>query len=468
MAFHSYAYISLFLPLVVLLYHVLDRLMGERFRYLPGKILLITAGFLFYAWPHTYISFIVLLSSIVINYIFICLFRKKDSKAVFVIPILINISLLIFFKYTAFVSMPLGISFFTFQQISYLALIRNRTTADNLTENTGTLPSPVDYLTYILFFPKLLMGPLMEPEDLLRQLDDPVNHKWDLNNFVSGLKLISFGLFKKLLLADTLSAVVNWGFDNTGAASPSDWILITLCYTFQIYFDFSGYTDIATGSALMLNITLPINFDSPYKALSIRDFWKRWHISLTAFFTKYIYIPLGGSRKGLFRTCINVMIVFLISGFWHGSTLNFVLWGALYGSLCVLERLLPSLRSKMLIPLKWLYSFVIINLLWLLFRSESIPQWWSILRKIFSFHGEVLSEDLLVKFVLPEFALLDLPSIFWMWLVMGASFLICLIPENNYKTRKRLSVFSCILAAVTFCWAFLSLGNETAFLYFNF
>ncbi len=456
MTFHSYAYISLFLPLIVLLYHVIDRLMGERFRYLPGKILLIIAGFLFYAWPHTYVSIAVLLSSIAINYLFVCLLQKHRFKAVFVIPILINISLLVFFKYTDFVSMPLGISFFTFQQISYLVY------------STKAAPSLVNYLTYILFFPKLLMGPLTEPEDLLRQLEDPANHKWDLDHFVSGLKLISFGLFKKLLLADTLSRVVDWGFLNEGSSSPSDWILITLCYTFQIYFDFSGYTDIATGSALMINITLPINFDSPYKALSVRDFWKRWHISLTGFFTKYIYIPLGGSRKGLFRTCLNVMVVFLISGIWHGSTLNYLLWGALYGVLCVAERLLPDLKSKMLIPLKWLYSFVVINLLWLLFRSGSVTLWWTILQKIFSFRGETLSEDLLAKFVLPEFALIGLPSIFWMVVILGSSFLICLIPENNYRNRKRLSVFSFLLAAIAFCWAFLSLGNETAFLYFSF
>ena len=144
-----------------------------------------------------------------------------------------------------------------------------------------------------------------------------------------GIKIFSFGLFKKMVLADTLANAVAWGYQYFDVTTSMDWLLIMLFYTFEIYFDFSGYSDMAVGASLMLNITLPINFDSPYKALSIRDFWKRWHISLTNFLTKYIYIPLGGSKKGKIRTYINTVIVFLISGLWHGANTTFILWGFL-------------------------------------------------------------------------------------------------------------------------------------------
>ena len=211
-------------------------------------------------------------------------------------PVVLNTALLFVFKYTGFVltnlnalgasfappelMLPLGISFFTFQQVAYLAAVYKKELlrADAL-----------DYLAYILYFPKLLMGPLMDPVDFVTQLNNASLKRPNAENIAAGLKLFSFGLFKKLLLADTFAKAVAWGFANTETATAADWLLVMLFYTFEIYFDFSGYTDMATGSSLILNITLPINFDSPYRALSIRDFWKRWHISLTKFFTRYIY-----------------------------------------------------------------------------------------------------------------------------------------------------------------------------------
>lgn len=218
--------------------------------------------------------------------------------------------------------LPLGISFITFQQIAYLVSVYR----EELKE-----PSVVDYLVYILYFPKLLMGPLAEPIDFMGQLNDAATKKVNGDHTAQGLKLFSFGLFKKMILADTFATAFIWGQENISALTSVDCILVMLSYTFEIYFDFSGYSDMAVGVSRMLNITLPMNFNSPYKAVSIRDFWKRWHISLTNFFTKYIYIPLGGSRKGKAATYLNTMVVFIISGVWHGAGWSFIVCGGHMG-----------------------------------------------------------------------------------------------------------------------------------------
>ena len=260
----------------------------------------------------------------------------------------------------------------------------------------------IDYLAYILYFPKLLMGPLMDPVDFIEQFNSPKLKNVDWNNIAYGIKIFSFGLFKKMLLADTFSKAVSWGFSNIEAATSMDWILIMLFYTFEIYFDFSGYSDMAVGTSLMLNITLPINFDSPYKAVSIRDFWKRWHISLTKFLTKYIYIPLGGSRKGRIFTYLNTMIVFLVSGIWHGANWTFILWGLLHGAFSIFDRLIEKIPTKIFEPARWLATFLVINILWLLFRADSVQQWMDILKTIIGFSNTVVSDGLLNSFVIQE------------------------------------------------------------------
>lgn len=234
----------------------------------------------------------------------------RYRREIFTIALISNVVLLAYHKYANFfisnwnqflgtehdllaIILPLGISFFTFQQIAYLVQVY---------QNTEKKISILDYLTYILFFPKLVMGPLMEPADFVTQLNDTEKKTVNWDNIACGIKIFSLGLFKKMLLADTFASAVAWGYADIDVPTSMDWLLIMLFYTFEIYFDFSGYSDMATGISLMFNFQLPINFDSPYKALSIRDFWKRWHMSLTAFLTKYIYIPLGGSKKGKIRT----------------------------------------------------------------------------------------------------------------------------------------------------------------------
>lgn len=482
MQFNSFVFILLFLPLTIFAYFI-----GNKLNQLIGKIIIIVASLVFYAYAARSIL-IVLGISLLINYCSIIMIKKvnKWNKIFMIIPILINIGLLLYFKYLNFgitninlifgkefalkdLVLPLGISFFTFQQIAYVVSVY-RGELENC--------SIIDYLAYILYFPKILMGPLTEPTDFISQLNNQQLKKIDINNIACGIKLFSFGLFKKIMIADVFANAVSWGYTNIAVTSAADWFLISLFYTFEIYFDFSGYSDMAVGTSLMLNITLPINFDSPYKALSIRDFWRRWHISLTKFFTQYIYIPLGGNRKGRILTYINTMIVFLISGIWHGANWTFILWGIIHGIFMVLDRIFEKTENKIFEPVRWLITFNIINVLWLLFRSDSISQWKQLVEKIVFMQNTTVSEGLICSFVLPEATFIQnilhlnifVNNIrgFWMIVYIVMAFVICLIPENNYKTYKRLSVSLMLLAAVLFVWGFICLSSESVFVYFNF
>ena len=483
MQFNSYVFVLLFLPLVVILYQITNRI-----HHVAGKVLLVVASLVFYASSDVS-TFFIFGISIIINYLFALLVGKqlKWRKWFLALPIIINVSLLFYFKYLNFtlsnismllgrvyyprkLTLPLGISFFTFQQIAYLvASWRGELKNNNV----------LDYLAYILYFPKVLMGPLTEPADFISQLNNAELKRVNWENIVCGIKIFSFGLFKKMLLADTFSKAVSWGFSNISDAGSLDWLIVTLCYTLEIYFDFSGYSDMAVGSSLMLNITLPINFDSPYKALSIRDFWKRWHISLTKFLTKYIYIPLGGNRKGKQFTYLNTMIVFLISGIWHGAEWTFILWGILHGLLMVFDRVTEKQQEKICRPVRWCVCFAAVNALWLLFRSYSVRQWGSIIRVILQFKNLSVSEGLLKTFEVPEVTLLHgvIPTlqntgnvIPWicMMLFLMLSLVICLLPENNYRRLHSNSASVMLLAGLAFVWSVICLGSESVFVYFNF
>lgn len=485
MQYNSYLFILVFLPIFLLTYFI-----GNKITQKCGRFIIILAGLVFYYYAGLD-SLKIFAISIVVNYIFAVLINKmqKTSKLFLVLVLAANIGLLLCYKFLGFVAatmpedaavtpittaakdlfIPLGVSFFTFQQIMYVVGVYRKELNDiNL----------IDYLAYIMFFPKLIMGPMVEPSELISQINNSELKKVNWDNISSGLKLFSLGLFKKLVLADTFTRGVAWGFDNFPASTSADMILTMLFYTFEIYFDFSGYTDMAIGISEMINIDLPMNFDSPYKATSICDFWKRWHISLTKFFTKYIYYPLGGNKKGRIRTYVNIMIVFIISGLWHGSNFTFLLWGIIHGLLQILERLFDKLFNKLSDVVKWIYAFGAVNVLWLLFRSESISQWRDILYVMFTFQDTSISDGLIESFVLPEtsfiFNTLHLTSAneiirgFSLLLFIVAAFVICLVPENNYRTKEKRTIVNMIMAAVTFVWAFLCLSNESVFVYFNF
>lgn len=481
MQFNSYELILLFLPVTVLLYFL-----SNRIRPSAGKLVLIAASLLFYGWGR-WNMLLYLGASILMNYLFVLLIAKWQlhSRWSLAFPVAVNVGFLLYFKYLDFavsnfnlllgtdfalsaVILPLGISFFTFQQIAYLVAVWRR-------ELDCSLP---DYLVYILYFPKLLMGPLAEPVDFITQLNQLERKKPDANNIAAGVRLFSLGLLKKVLLADTFVKAVSWAHSNIQTATSADCLLLMLFYTFEIYFDFSGYSDMATGISAMLNIDLPINFDSPYKALSIRDFWRRWHISLTQFFTKYIYIPLGGSRKGIAFTYLNTMLVFLVSGLWHGASWSFVIWGLLHGVLSCMDRMLDSMEKRIWKPLRWLCTFTAVNVLWLLFDLGSVRLWLSTLTKVFRLHDFAVSDGMLSAFQPAELQLLVTrlgtgmksgpAQVICMLLFLLAAGVVCLVPENSYRNRNRLNAGSVFPAAVAFVWGLLCLGTESAFVYFGF
>ncbi len=482
MQFSSFSFILLFFPVFFAGFFLLNKYAGNK----AGKFWLIAAGAVFYVYAGLKAACVfaagMFLTCVAAHGLSKSVKRRKAWLAA---GIVINLAALFYFKYFNFftdlanrlfgtdiaarkILLPLGISFITFQQIMYLVSVYKKEIEHH----------PLDYLAYVLYFPKLIMGPLAEPADIIRQINDPETKRPDWDHIAYGLRSFSFGLFKKAVLADTLSKVVTWAFGTLGETTSMDLILVMLCYTFQIYFDFSGYTDMAVGVSSMLNIRLPINFDSPYRSLSIREFWRRWHISLTKFLTKNIYIPLGGNKKGRVRTYLNMLIVFLVSGFWHGADLTFVVWGGIHGLISILERILERPLSKVFFVIRWIGTFLVVGILWLLYVCDSFSQWIGILKKMFRFQDLHISSGLLYSLSTPEknlfFRLLNLDllgarfDVLPVVIVLAASFAICLYPKNNYNNLKRNGIFWMIAAAAAFVLGFLNIGSSAVFIYNNF
>ena len=286
------------------------------------------------------------------------------------------------------------------------------------------------------------------------------------------------GLAKKVLIADCFGKVADWGFGDIPGLGTVSAALVMLAYTFQIYFDFSGYCDMAMGLGKMMNFELPANFDKPYRALSISEFWKRWHKTLTRFFTRYLYIPLGGSRKGTARTCVNIMIVFLCSGLWHGASWSFVLWGGIHGACMVIERLLGKRLEKIPAFLRWCGTFLILNLTWVIFRADTLSDAAAFFGRLFA--GSPAVGGLTDAFRLPEITALfqfvlnmDVPSMIPK--LIGAVFYagalwLATRRENAYDVAENLKFgrASMLLTAVLLVWCILSFSGISSFLYFNF
>ena len=290
--------------------------------------------------------------------------------------------------------------------------------------------------------------------------------------------LFALGLFKKVLIADTFGKAVALGFGDIGAVSSMEAWIVSLSYTFQIYFDFSGYCDMAIGIGHLFNVELPANFNSPYKSSSITEFWGRWHMSLTRFLRTYIYIPLGGNRKGMARTCLNVMIVYLVSGIWHGANWTFVLWGLLHGALCCLNRFFAKSWDKLGVVMRWCMTFIAVNILWVLFRAEDIASAGLFVQKMFSLSGSAVREELYQCFELMELAVLgNLPVInmlyshitgFYMWIFILGAFWVVLRFRNSKEIEFKPTFARSLAVIVLMVWSVLSLGEVSSFLYFNF
>ena len=357
---------------------------------------------------------------------------------------------------------PLGLSFYIFQFIGLLY--------DSYKGRITTI-SILDYSVFVTYFPKIIQGPITRYQDFIDELNK--NRQYNADLFVRGIYLMTIGFGKKILIADALGKFVNVGFSTNYLTYNSLMsIILILSYTFQIYFDFSGYTDLSRGISYLFNIELPCNFNSPYKALSINDFWKRWHMSLTSFFTRYLYIPLGGNRNGELRTYINTMIVFLVSGLWHGANMTFIVWGFIHGLISCLEKKFKCLEHLNK-GLRWIYTFMLINFTWLIFRSESLNQVLVILRNILSFDFSVSDFTLFsplyleeITYVLSVLKMSKLDKIMpFVILLICLGLCLCFKNSDEIVENFEPNLMKCFFVIIILSWSLLHFGQKVIFIY---
>lgn len=483
MQFNSYFFILFFLPTSVIGYFLLNRIKPAT-----GLLYLLGMSLWFYGYFNKK-YLILIVSSIFVNFFLSKIMERYNSyikKAVLLLGLFFNICLIFYFKYYNFfieninwvfhtdfnlkkILLPLGISFFTFQQVSYII--------DSYYGNTGGY-SFLEYSLFVTFFPQLVAGPIVLHNELIPFFRDSSLKKVKFENLNRGITMFTLGLLKKVMIADILGRMVAWGFDNLDIVTSMDLILVMLAYTFQIYFDFSGYSDMASGIAWMFNFKLPVNFDSPYKAYSINDFWRRWHMTLTRFLRTYIYFPLGGSRRGKVRTYLNTMLVFLISGIWHGADYTFILWGIFHGAAQCANRFFRKQYETWHPVLQWGITFLFLNFTWLLFRADSLGQWKDMCKRILSLSNLQVSSELIRQVSLPEIDFLyQHTAIGWweewirgftMWGLLVGCFLITLNCTNNQRRQLKPGVITRIAIPVLLTWCLISLSTISVFLYFNF
>ncbi len=396
MVFASYDFIFFFLPITVFTYYLLSRFTRTT---RAQHLFLVAASLYFYGYFNPSYLYIIIVS-ILFNYFCAkCMLylrcaegrnREKPKKYMrlpFVAGVLFNILLLGYFKYYDFfisninavfhvnfflkrLLLPLGISFFTFQQLSFLISIY---------KDTERLGDFIDYALFVTFFPQLVAGPIVLYSEMMPQFADENRRCVNFDHVAQGVYILIWGLFKKIVVADTFAVFADNGFGADELSFSAAWAT-SLSYTLQIYFDFSGYSDMAIGIGKLFNIDLPVNFNSPYKSKSVSEFWRRWHMTLGRALGTYVYIPLGGNREGLPRTCVNLVLVFIVSGLWHGADWTFVLWGLIYGLLVAFERLFREWLEKIPGILRLIGTFFCVNALWVLFRAADFKNAWIVYR----------------------------------------------------------------------------------------
>jgi D-alanyl-lipoteichoic acid acyltransferase DltB (MBOAT superfamily) len=499
MLFSSLPFILGFLPLSFAVYFGLHR-QGWM---LAARAWLLLASLFFYGWWNPlYLPLI--LASIGANFFIGRAIGRRRARllaaggtplaapALLGLGVGLNLLVLAFFKYADFlignlntilvseyplpgIVLPLAISFFTFQQIAYLV--------DCWREG----PHDYDFVSYglfVTFFPQLIAGPIVHHREMMPQFSRRWNQRTDYRNIAAGLFIFTLGLFKKVVIADSFAQWVAPGFDQGVELGFFAAWLTSLSYTFQLYFDFSGYTDMAIGAALLFNIRLPINFNSPYQAVNIQDFWRRWHITLSRFLRDYLYIPLGGSRQGWARTQLSLMLTFVLGGLWHGASWMFVIWGALHGVATVLHRWWQRLGGRMPHWLGWLLTFNFVNIAWVFFRAPDLATALRILAGMAGLNGVILPARLLELF--PFLGRLSADFGNWLDLAhwpasllaycVAALLAVLLLPNSTqllgrrgWQVRFASRRWAVVLAALfMFALVKLAVSQDIEFLYFNF
>ncbi len=488
MLFNSYIFLA-FLPITWAVYFLFNHF--NKFRI--AQVTLIVASFVFYGYGN-YRLCLLLAFSITVNYLLhLGMMRERSSdgfrRFFLILGILINLGLLFYFKYFDFtlqnlnrffgtdfvmrnIALPLGISFYTFQQISFIVDSYQRKM-----EKYGFL----DYSLFVSFFPQLIAGPIVLHQEIIPQFQNPEKRKVNYDNLLSGAEYFIMGFAKKVLLADSFARICDAGYENLSALNSLSAVCTILTFTLEIYFDFSGYCDMALGIGRFFNIYIPVNFNSPYKALNISDFWKRWHMTLTRFLTTYIYIPLGGSRRGMVRTYVNIMIVFTLSGLWHGADWTFVLWGMLHGVAMVIYRVGKKAFDRLPAWFMWLCTFLFVNAAWVFFRADFFMQPWHLFGRVLNggtggIHPAMLAAlcdntiwKLTLERVVGSSALQYICQAVTA-LGVGLGVFICVkLPSAHELVEKRnRSTGWFVFLSILFVWSFTWLSQVSKFIYFNF
>ena len=532
MLFNSYIFIFLFFPLCLMGFYGIKKVDSTW-----AKVWLI--GFSLWFYGYFNIRYLcIMIFSILLNYGAYRLMMRADAatgaasaesekvpvinkKTILITGVSANLLLLFYFKYFDFfieninavfgssvalrnIVLPLGISFFTFQQISFLADTYRRELEEC---------SFVDYALFVSFFPQLIAGPIVTHEEMLPQFKEIGTKRFDEDNFCRGLFIFVLGMGKKVLIADTFGVAVDAGYGMVESLGSADAVLVMLFYTLQLYYDFSGYCDMAIGIGKMMGIEIAVNFNSPHKACNIIDFWKRWHITLSRFFTKNIYIPLGGNRRGAARMYANLFLVFFLSGLWHGAGWNYILWGVMHGVLYCVTRWWQVRTGKRMIQgkskaeaviqedttaeqmqkktlvmklgitlahvLKICLTFLYVNAAWVFFRSESIGQALDLFKRMFTGGIALPAEAIYDAFNLDEFwyviKVLHLTDFTYSKYILMVVFTIVILlvtffGKNVQELAKKwkMSFVSAVALAIVFVWCVVSLSGVSTFLYFNF
>lgn len=489
MLFNSYVFLMAFLPITWLIYFGLNRL--GKYQLATGG--LIAASFVFYGYQNWRLC-LLLAASILSNYVLHCVLTGKVCgrayrKLILLCGLAVNFGLLFYFKYLDFaieninaltgsrfalhnIVLPLGISFYTFQQVSFVV--------DSYRGDIERYRF-LEYALFVSFFPQLVAGPIVLHSEMIPQFADREKRNINFANMLSGSQYLILGLAKKVLLADAFGRMCSVQQEVMGSLNSLSAATVILAYTMEIYFDFSGYCDIAIGIGKLFNIDIPLNFQSPYKAVNIAEFWKRWHITLTRFLTTYVYIPLGGSRVCKWKIYRNILIVFALSGLWHGADWSLVIWGVMHGIMMVLYRMTKKKVDRMPGWLSWAFTFLFLNISWTFFHTESVVLSLRLFKSVVSggvggftqdIVAAVCERNLVIMFA-EYFTGGNIVGILSqiitaLWLLGGMA--ICVAAPSSHEIVKRdyrRHGYFCLLA-ILFFLSVIRLSEVSTFIYFNF
>ena len=461
MIFSSLTFLWVFLPFTVLIYFILPKIALKNF-------FLFIMSLFFYSWGEPkYI--VIMVISIVINYVMgLTIEKTKRKKQAVAIAVIANLSILGYYKYINFcidnlnqilglgirfeeIALPIGISFYTFQSISYLV--------DIYRGNVKAQRNFVKMGLYISLFPQLVAGPIVKYHNIAKQIDF---RRVSLDGFSYGVKRFVFGLGKKVLIANVMGSLAdNIMIGETGGSSIAAWVGV-LAYALQIYYDFSGYSDMAIGLSRMFGFRLLENFDYPYISKSIKEFWRRWHISLSTWFRDYLYIPLGGNRVAPYRVYVNLIIVFFATGLWHGANWNFVIWGMWHGMFLIFEKLFNLEKALKFNVVRHVYTLAVVLVGWVFFRIEALPEALKYIKLMFSFNMGDLA--FLNSYLNRENILMMVAGI-----IGGGQARIPKFKINSYKGiayNAGVSIF--LIAVLNFAILYMAGSTYNPFIYFRF